>query len=306
MRTFAQSNNCPISDITRRRNCAAARHRIACGSDFCPRKECRLSFARCSGSFGAEVVGADPALEGRRPDIRGDRGGMVPPFDPAVSRPDDDPRATGCVHPAFRTAAHNGAARLQSPRTPGGLGRRERRTGRQGDRAARRRHGVSQRRRGQAGAERRFLSLCAPRCRPRAATRCSPTCTRRTRPCLRRSAARSPGRRARFSRNALHHLNYPHQPLAPEHRARPDVYHPLERRHPKSGRVSLYHRPLGLRHRGTAGAGGTRADSVAAGVRDAAALCPSPPLARRRRDPVGQPLHAAQRDRGSTRAATPG
>ncbi len=48
------------------------------------------------------------------------------------------------------------------------------------------------------------------------------------------------GRRARFSRNALHHLNYPHQPLAPEHRARPDVYHPLERRHPKSGRVSLY------------------------------------------------------------------
>ena len=75
------------------------------------------------------------------------------------------------------------------------------------------------------------------------------------------------GRRARFSRNALHHLNYPHQPLAPEHRARPDVYHPLERRHPKSGRVSLYHRPLGLRHRGTAGAGGTRADSVAAGVR---------------------------------------
>jgi len=48
------------------------------------------------------------------------------------------------------------------------------------------------------------------------------------------------GRRARFSRNALHHLNYPHQPLAPEHRARPDVYHPLERRHPKSGRISLY------------------------------------------------------------------
>jgi alpha-ketoglutarate-dependent taurine dioxygenase len=48
------------------------------------------------------------------------------------------------------------------------------------------------------------------------------------------------GRRARFSRNALHHLNYPHQPLAPEHRARPDVYHPLERRHPRSGLVSLY------------------------------------------------------------------
>jgi taurine dioxygenase/putative 2-oxoglutarate oxygenase len=26
----------------------------------------------------------------------------------------------------------------------------------------------------------------------------------------------------------------------PEHRSRPDVFHPLERRHPKSGRVSLY------------------------------------------------------------------
>ena len=48
------------------------------------------------------------------------------------------------------------------------------------------------------------------------------------------------GRRARFSRNALHHLNYPHQKLTPEHRARPDVFHPLERRHPKSGRVSLF------------------------------------------------------------------
>lgn len=48
------------------------------------------------------------------------------------------------------------------------------------------------------------------------------------------------GRRARFSRNALHHLNYPNQPLTEAHRARPDVFHPLERRHPKSGRVSLY------------------------------------------------------------------
>jgi alpha-ketoglutarate-dependent taurine dioxygenase len=48
------------------------------------------------------------------------------------------------------------------------------------------------------------------------------------------------GRRARFSRNALHHLNYPHQPLTEAHRRRPDVYHPLEQRHPKSGRVSLF------------------------------------------------------------------
>jgi alpha-ketoglutarate-dependent taurine dioxygenase len=48
------------------------------------------------------------------------------------------------------------------------------------------------------------------------------------------------GRRARFSRNALHHLNYPDQPLSEEHRRRPDVFHPLERRHPHSLRVSLY------------------------------------------------------------------
>jgi len=48
------------------------------------------------------------------------------------------------------------------------------------------------------------------------------------------------GRRARFSRNALHHLNYPDQPLTEAHRRRPDVYHPMERRHPRSGRVSLF------------------------------------------------------------------
>jgi len=56
-------------------------------------------------------------------------------------------------------------------------------------------------------------------------------------PDIRRKIA---GRRARFSRNALHHLNYPNQPLTEAHRQRPDVFHPLERRHPRSGRVSLY------------------------------------------------------------------
>jgi taurine dioxygenase len=48
------------------------------------------------------------------------------------------------------------------------------------------------------------------------------------------------GRRARFSRAALHHVNYPHLPMPPELRDRPDVYHPLARRHPKSGRTALY------------------------------------------------------------------
>jgi len=48
------------------------------------------------------------------------------------------------------------------------------------------------------------------------------------------------GRRARFSRKALHHINYPHLPMPAELHDRPDVWHPLARRHPKSGRVALY------------------------------------------------------------------
>ncbi len=50
------------------------------------------------------------------------------------------------------------------------------------------------------------------------------------------------GRRARFSRADMHAINYPNmRPDTPEElAARPDVYHPLVRRHPKSGRVSLY------------------------------------------------------------------
>ncbi|HEV2301540.1 MAG TPA: TauD/TfdA family dioxygenase [Stellaceae bacterium] len=50
------------------------------------------------------------------------------------------------------------------------------------------------------------------------------------------------GRRARFSRKALHHVHYPHLPPLREIESlqRPDVYHPILRRHPKSGRVALY------------------------------------------------------------------
>jgi alpha-ketoglutarate-dependent taurine dioxygenase len=50
------------------------------------------------------------------------------------------------------------------------------------------------------------------------------------------------GRRARFSRIALHHVHYPHLPALTEEqkRQRPDVHHPLERRHPHSGWTSLY------------------------------------------------------------------
>lgn len=50
------------------------------------------------------------------------------------------------------------------------------------------------------------------------------------------------GRRARYSRIDLHATHYPlMDPLTEEEkRDRPDVFHPLARRHPDSGRTSLY------------------------------------------------------------------
>lgn len=50
------------------------------------------------------------------------------------------------------------------------------------------------------------------------------------------------GKRACFSRIRLHPVHYPHLPaLSEEDKAkRPDVWHPLERSHPKSGRTALY------------------------------------------------------------------
>jgi len=50
------------------------------------------------------------------------------------------------------------------------------------------------------------------------------------------------GRRARYSRIDLHHIHYPlMDPLTEAQKlARPDVFHPLLRRHPRSGRTSLY------------------------------------------------------------------
>ena len=50
------------------------------------------------------------------------------------------------------------------------------------------------------------------------------------------------GRRARFSRVEMHHVHYPYEPALTEEqkRARPDVWHPLARKHPRTGRTALY------------------------------------------------------------------
>ena len=50
------------------------------------------------------------------------------------------------------------------------------------------------------------------------------------------------GRRACFSRQRFHQVYYPHLPPLTEEqkRARPDVWQPIARRHPKSGWTSLY------------------------------------------------------------------
>ena len=54
--------------------------------------------------------------------------------------------------------------------------------------------------------------------------------------------ARLRGRRARFSRVELHGVHYPHLPPLTEQqkRDRPDVWHPIARQHPRSGRTALY------------------------------------------------------------------
>ncbi|MDB5369408.1 MAG: hypothetical protein JWP20_966 [Roseomonas sp.] len=50
------------------------------------------------------------------------------------------------------------------------------------------------------------------------------------------------GRRACYSRLRLHHVHYPHLPALTEEqkKERPDVWHPIARRHPVTGRTSLF------------------------------------------------------------------
>ena len=54
--------------------------------------------------------------------------------------------------------------------------------------------------------------------------------------------ARIAGKRARFSRIDMHEIHYPFEPKLTEEqkRARPDVYHPIVRTHPRTGGKSLF------------------------------------------------------------------
>ena len=165
---------------------------------------------------------------------------MVPPFDPAVPRLVDEPGAADRVHPALRAAARHGAdATGICPDHPeiwvvGNAEQDGKAIGLRGAGMGFHSDGEDKpvpnagsflyaRQVPPEGGDTLFADMYAVHAALPAE--------------IRRKIA---GRRARFSRNALHHLNYPHQPLAPEHRARRTCIHPLERRHPKSGRVSLY------------------------------------------------------------------
>ena len=97
--------------------------------------------------------------------------------------------------------------------------------------------GLAFRRRGQGAAERRLVHPRARAAAGRTATRCTPTPTPRSRRCPTTCGARSwdaarASRRARF-----HEVYYPHLPPLTEEqkKARPDVWHPIARRHPQSG-----------------------------------------------------------------------
>jgi hypothetical protein len=71
-----------------------------------------VEFRPLHGSFGAEAIGADPALEADGPSFAAIEAASYRRSILLFSRVVDEPRAADRVHPAPRTAAHNGAARL--------------------------------------------------------------------------------------------------------------------------------------------------------------------------------------------------
>ena len=103
--------------------------------------------------------------------------------------------------------------------------------------------------------------------------------------------AKVAGRRARFSRVDLHHVHYPLMELTEaEKRARPDVFHPIARLHPRSGRTALY---VGRWAIDVEGLPADEGGALILQLQDHSrgALPAPPPLAGRRRGAVGQPLH---------------
>ena len=135
-------------------------------------------------------------------------------------------------------------------------------------------------------------------CRRSTATRCTPTPTPRSTRCPTTCARKIMGRRACFSRARFHEVYYPHLgPLTEAQKeARPDVWHPIARRHPYSGWTSLY---IGRWAYRIEGMDDGEAQELIDYLKDfaiAARVRLSPQVARRRRAPVGQPLRAALRD----------
>ena len=133
----------------------------------------------------------------------------------------------------------------------------------------------------------------------RTATRCTPTRTPRSRRCPTTCVARSWGAaRASPARASTRSTTRTCRRSLTEaqKKARPDVWHPIARRHPYPGWTSLYIGRWAYKIDGMDGRRSAGADRLPQGFRDAAGVRLPPPVAGRRRAAVGQPLRAALRN----------
>ena len=105
---------------------------------------------------------------------------------------------------------------MNLPGHPGGVRRLQRDQRRQADRAEAGRGRASTPTARTSGSRTPARSCMQSRCRRSGATRCSSTCMRSTRRCPTTMRRRLVGRRARFSRIALHHVHYPLLPALTE------------------------------------------------------------------------------------------